>query len=125
MCTLHLSIFFFMRKLQLYCTQICLSFCDIFHILRSFPTNSGSVEYDICIVTDLINALPGNSSVNLVRHAIKDEAVFPMSSAPSSGGTTGLCNPFLSKGSVYTLPRKGDVINNRDGVFREVCAERL
>jgi hypothetical protein len=29
-----------------------------------------------------------------------------MSSAPSSGGTKGLCNPFLSNGSVNTLRRK-------------------
>jgi hypothetical protein len=29
-----------------------------------------------------------------------------MSSAPSSGETTGLCYPFLSNGSVNTLPRK-------------------
>jgi hypothetical protein len=28
------------------------------------------------IVTDLINALPGNSSVNTVQHAIIEEAVF-------------------------------------------------
>jgi hypothetical protein len=28
------------------------------------------------IVTDLINALPGNSSVNTVQHATIDEAVF-------------------------------------------------
>jgi hypothetical protein len=27
-------------------------------------------------VTDLINALPGNSSVNMVQHATVDEAVF-------------------------------------------------
>jgi hypothetical protein len=49
-------------------------------------------------VTDSINALPGNSSVNTVHHATIDEAVFSMSSAPSSGGTTGLCNPFLNNG---------------------------
>jgi hypothetical protein len=33
-------------------------------------------------VTDLINALPGNSSVNTVQHATIDEAVFSMLSAP-------------------------------------------
>jgi hypothetical protein len=57
-------------------------------------------------VPDLINALPGNSSVSTVKHATIDEAVFSMSSEPSSGGTTGLCNPFLSNGSVNTLLRK-------------------
>jgi hypothetical protein len=58
------------------------------------------------IVTDLINALPGNSSANTVQHAMIDEAVFSMSSAPSRGGTMALCNPFLGNGSVNTLPRK-------------------
>jgi hypothetical protein len=58
------------------------------------------------IVTDLMNVLPGNSSVNTVQHATIDEAMFSMSSALSSGGTTGLCNPFLSNDSVNTLPHK-------------------
>jgi hypothetical protein len=57
-------------------------------------------------VTNLINALPGDSCVNTDQHATIDEAVFSMSSAPSSCGTTGLCNPFLSNGSVNTLPHK-------------------
>jgi hypothetical protein len=30
------------------------------------------------IVTDLINALPGNGSVNMAQHATADEAVFSM-----------------------------------------------
>jgi hypothetical protein len=34
------------------------------------------------IVTDLMNALPGNSSVNKVQHATIDEAVFSMSVSP-------------------------------------------
>jgi hypothetical protein len=34
------------------------------------------------------------------------DAVFSMSSALSSGGTTGLCNPFLINGLVNTLPHK-------------------
>jgi hypothetical protein len=51
---------------------------------------------------------------------------------------TGLCNPFVSNGSVNTFPRIGtcyeggdvikngdDVIKNGDGVFRGVCAEYL
>jgi hypothetical protein len=58
------------------------------------------------IVRDLINVLPGNSSVNTVQHATVDEAVFSMSSTLSSGGTMGLCNPFLSNGSVNTRPCK-------------------
>jgi hypothetical protein len=57
-------------------------------------------------VTDLINALSGNSSVNTVQHATIEEAVFSMSSGPSSGGTTGLCNLFLNNGPVNTLPPK-------------------
>jgi hypothetical protein len=37
-----------------------------------------------------------------------------MSPAPSSSGTVGLCNPFLSNGSLNTLRISGDVINNRE-----------
>jgi hypothetical protein len=33
--------------------------------------------------------------------------VFSMSPAPTSDGTTGLCNPFLSNGSVNTFPHIG------------------
>jgi hypothetical protein len=58
------------------------------------------------IVKDLLNALTGSNSVNTVQHATIDEAVFSMSSAPSRGGTTGLCNPFLKIGSVNTFLRK-------------------
>jgi hypothetical protein len=57
-------------------------------------------------VTDLFNALPGNISVNTAQNATIDEAVFSMSCVPSSYGTTGLCNPFLSNGSINTLPFK-------------------
>jgi hypothetical protein len=80
---------------------------------------------------DLINALQGNTSVNTVQHATIEEAVFSMSSAPSSDGTTGLCTPLLGNGSVNTFLHIGrcyestNVINNRDGVFRGVCAECL
>jgi hypothetical protein len=70
---------------------------------RNFSTFS---ETSYHIVTDLINALSHDSSVNMVQHATVDEAVFSMLSAPGSGGTTGLCNPFLSNGSVNTLPCK-------------------
>jgi hypothetical protein len=62
--------------------------------------------YPYDTVTDFINALPDNSSLNTVQHATIDEALFSVSSAPSSGGTALLCNPFLSKGSVNTIPRK-------------------
>jgi hypothetical protein len=81
----------------------------------------------INIVMDLINTLASNSSVNTVQYAIIDVAVFSMSSVPSSGGTTGLFNPFLSNGLVNTFPciglcyENGDVINT-DGVFCGVCA---
>jgi hypothetical protein len=75
-------------------------------------------------IADLINALPGSSPVNAAQHATIQEAVFSMSSASSSCGTTGLCNPCLSNGLVNTFLHirlcyeSGDVINNRDGVFR-------
>jgi hypothetical protein len=57
-----------------------------------------------CKRTDL--RVARQSSVNMVQHTTIDEAVFSMSSAPSSGGTMRLCNPFLSNGSVNTLLRK-------------------
>jgi hypothetical protein len=83
-------------------------------------------------VTDMINALLGNSPVNTFqhrRHATIDEAVFnavraahnadngPMNSqsdtwhvfsmwsASSNRRTMGLCNPFLGNASVNTFPR--------------------
>jgi hypothetical protein len=83
------------------------------------------------IVTEFINALPGNSSVNTVRHAAIYGAVFYMSSAQSSGGKTALCNPLLGNGSVNIFPHirssyeSGHVINNRNDVFRGVFAEWL
>jgi hypothetical protein len=49
----------------------------------------------------------------MVQHAIIDEAVFSMSSAPSSGGTTVLCNPFLSNGSVYRGQRRSFARNRK------------
>jgi hypothetical protein len=38
------------------------------------------------IVTDLINALPGNSSVNTVQHGTTEEAVFSVSAVTSHRG---------------------------------------
>jgi hypothetical protein len=35
-----------------------------------------NTEKVMCIVTDLINVLPGNSSVNTVQHTTIEEAVF-------------------------------------------------
>jgi hypothetical protein len=82
------------------------------------------------IVTDLINALPGSSSVDTVQHAIIDQPVSSVSFAPSSGGIAGLCNPLLRNCSVNTFPRIGPCyesgynINNR-GVLRGFGAECL
>jgi hypothetical protein len=41
---------------------------------------------DINIVTDLINVLPGNKSVNMVQHATLEEAVFSVSTVTSHSG---------------------------------------
>jgi hypothetical protein len=38
------------------------------------------------IVTDLINALPGDSSVNMIQHATIEEAVFAVSAVTSRSG---------------------------------------
>jgi hypothetical protein len=56
------------------------SFC--FYIKQSFHWAR--------IVTDLFNALPGNSFVNKVQHATVDEAVLSMSSAPCQVRITDL-----------------------------------
>jgi hypothetical protein len=47
-----------------------------------FKIISGMYRTRQNIVTDLINTLPGNISVNTVQYATLDEAVFFMSSAP-------------------------------------------
>jgi hypothetical protein len=83
-------------------------------------------KVSIYIITDFINALPGNSSVNMAQHATISEFVFSMLSGPSSGGTTWLCNLFLGNVWVEIFLRigpcyeSGDVINNRYGIFRGV-----
>jgi hypothetical protein len=64
------------------------------------PSN-GHMRYSI--VTGLINALPGNSYVNTVQHAKIDEAVFPVSSVPSSNGNGVLCEQLLGYVSVLTI----------------------
>jgi hypothetical protein len=48
-------------------------------VIKQYPVG---LIHKYNIVTDLINALPGNSSVNTVQYAIIDEAVFSMSSVP-------------------------------------------
>jgi hypothetical protein len=78
---------------------IILSFVKICSVLKKLYVREHTV-------TDLINALPDNSSVNTVQHARIDEAVLSMSSVPSSCGTMVFYNPFLNNGSVNTLPRK-------------------
>jgi hypothetical protein len=83
------------------------------------------------ILMDLINELPGNSSVNTGQHARIHEAVFSLSSAQNSAGTTGLCNQLLGNGSVNIFSHigpcygSGDIINNRDDIFHGVSAEEL
>jgi hypothetical protein len=56
-----------------------------------------------CIVTDLINALPGNSYVNTVKQAAIDEAVFSMLSAASNSRNGVLCNQLLGYATVLTI----------------------
>jgi hypothetical protein len=48
------------------------------------PTGKSRRRLEDNIVTDLINALPGNSSVNTAQHATTDETVFSMSSVSNS-----------------------------------------
>jgi hypothetical protein len=66
------------------------------------------VSYDLTpcslvdIVTDLINAMPGNSYVNTVQLATIDEAVFSMSSASSNSRNGVLCDQMLGYATVLT-----------------------
>jgi hypothetical protein len=89
-------------------------------ILRRIETTSKTYAYIYTYIYMLLYVHPllGNVLVNkfprrqflvnspLLGYTTIDEAVFSMSSAPSSGGTTRLCNPFLSNGSINTLPPK-------------------
>jgi hypothetical protein len=50
-----------------------------------YPMRSNHVVNEN-IVTDLINALPGNSSVNTVQNATIEEAVFSVSEVTSRSG---------------------------------------
>jgi hypothetical protein len=61
------------------------------------------ISSHIDTVTDLINALPGNNYVNTVQHAIIDEDVFSMSSAPSNSRNGVLCNQLLGYATVLTM----------------------
>jgi hypothetical protein len=62
-------------------------------------------------VTDLINALPGNSSVNMVLHATIEEPVFSMRLRQAT-----------MKEAMFLCH---DVTNDRDSAFYGVCAESL
>jgi hypothetical protein len=61
--------------------QILVCYChsQIFELCRTFKTSVSCLH----IVTDLINALPGNSSVNTVQHATIEEAVSSVSAMTS------------------------------------------
>jgi hypothetical protein len=76
------------------------------------------------VVTDLINALPGNSSVNTVKHATIDEDVFSMLSAPRSSLLTDQSTRSLTRNvfSLWSVPRK-----HRSAVFsvRGPCREDM
>jgi hypothetical protein len=67
-------------------------------------------------VNDLINPLPGNSSVNTVQHATIDEGVFYVVRAKQRWNN-GVMQPVSKQ-------RLGKDIDT-DGDFRGVCAECL
>jgi hypothetical protein len=79
------------------------------HITSPIQSPTGEIIADYCEnhnVTYQCIARQRLDKHPALQHATIDEAVFFMSSAPSSGGTTVFCNPFLSNGSVNTLPRR-------------------
>jgi hypothetical protein len=84
----------------------------------------GSDALKIYIVTDLINALPGNSSINTVQDATIDEAVFYVVRGEQRW-KNGVIQPVSKQRLGKHFRVSGDVSNNRDGVFRGVCAECL
>jgi hypothetical protein len=55
------------------------------------------------IITDLINALPGNNYVNTVQHPTIDEAVFSISSAPSNSRNRVLSDQLIGYARVLTI----------------------
>jgi hypothetical protein len=57
--------------------------------LFKLPVVSKVLFLFLHIVTDLINALPGNRSLNTVQHATIEEAVFSVSSVTSRSGGYG------------------------------------
>jgi hypothetical protein len=57
----------------------------------------------VCIVTDLISALLGNSYVNTVQHATIDEAVLSVSSAPSNSRNLVLFDQLRGYATVLTI----------------------
>jgi hypothetical protein len=73
-------------------------------------------------VTDLMNALPGNSSVNTVQHATTDEDVFYVVRADKRWNN-GVMQPVSKqRHSKHTSPYTMTSSKNRDGVLRGVCA---
>jgi hypothetical protein len=60
-------------------------------------------KYIHYIVTDVINALPGNSYVDTVKQATIDEAVFSILSAPSNSRNGILCDQLLRYATVLTI----------------------
>jgi hypothetical protein len=76
------------------------------------------------IVMDLINAVPGNSSVNTVQHATLDEAVFSVSSAPRPVLITDQLTRSLTHDVFFLWSAP---CNNRGAVFsvRGPCREDI
>jgi hypothetical protein len=72
---------------------------------------------DVNILTDLINALPGNSSVNTIQHATIEEAVF-------SVDPTDALIDWLDSNHMFTVgpfPFCGYVSKSRGG-FRAITS---
>jgi hypothetical protein len=94
--------------------------------LEYIPAKNINAIQLLHIVTDLIDALPGNSSVNTVQHATIDGGSFLCSPrwAAVERDYAPVSKERLGKhiSSYQTCYEIGDIINNRDGVFRGVCA---
>jgi hypothetical protein len=61
------------------------SYADNIHVSHAYVW-TGQINVLYNTVTDLINVMPGNSSVNTVQHATIEEAVFSVSAVTSRSG---------------------------------------
>jgi hypothetical protein len=71
--------------------------------LAGVPAARFSMSEYFILLTYLINALPGSTSVNMVHYETIEETVSSMSSAPSNSRNGLLCDQLLGYATVLTI----------------------